>query len=129
MTTDTPTPSDQLHALYQLSDRVVPGGFAWPEELDFSHFEDGVFYLGVQMRGQSLYIDEMDDPNNPWWSHALAIVERAAEDWLRGRGWTWVSMPGSRYEGMQWWALGHNHGRYTADSLPAALAAENGRGG
>lgn len=119
MTTDTPTPADQLHAYYQLSDRVVPGGFAWPEEIketdDEIAIEDGERFV------YELY------PRPGGWAaikqhHALAIVERAAEDWLESKGWVWESGHSMRAFTLNGYVTTHN-------SLPDALAAENGRGG
>lgn len=73
-------------------------------------------YTGVNGEGAWLLKDD-----------ALHIVKGHAEEWLRGRGWTWVSMEGDLYAGMQVWAIGHDHGRYTANSLHEAILAEVGR--
>ena len=106
MTTDTPTPADQLHAYYQLSDRVVPEGFAWPRCIDFGYHADGYVTW-------CRYHDTNMDPD-----HALAIVERTAEDWLRERGWR-----PSRF-----WGMYFDPVRKHDCDLPAALAAEIEKG-
>ena len=64
----TPAPADQLHAYYQLSDRVVPGGFAWPEEIGYGYDDDngrGDSHqcLALKINGTLQYVS----PDSPWW--------------------------------------------------------------
>ena len=119
MTTDTPTPSDQLHALYQLSDRVVPEGFAWPLCLR-QNSPDSYSYIYAFSIESDESVSEHSCHIGP--KDALAIVERAAEDWLESKGWVWESGHSMRAFTLNGYVTTHN-------SLPAALAAENGRGG
>lgn len=125
-TTDTPTPADQLHAYYQLSDRAVPGGFAWPKEITPKPY--------TTPDGTNVEVWFYEDDIIIKIHHALAIVERAAEDHLKSKEWNIMYSPRlgrTWYEPSTWgfmecWKYGETHDPH---SLPAALAAENGRGG
>ena len=116
------TTADQLHAYYQLSDRVAPGGFAWPEEIGYGYDDDNGKVNAHQclvliINGTLQHVS----PDSSWWPLAVSLIERAAEDWLESKGW---AMRGERKQILadKGVVVGPLH-------LPAALAAENGRGG
>ena len=115
--THTKPPADLLAELYDLSD----GGTAewWVEQVQIT--EGGDWYY--DLRGALKDKPEAQEYCERLLSqHALDLIERNAERWLRGRGWNIIS-PGDVHER----EYEHEPRGSGYISLPDALRAEAGR--
>lgn len=123
-----PTDQQQLTELKALADG---GAFVWPVNITMGkdNFQEG----GVEVAGTytwvhlvcydsgTIYLNDIDNPDSPWWKHALTLVIKAAEDSLvdghnKREGTTW-----ERHD------LLHRVLGFHNDSLPDALRAEQER--